>query len=207
MIQSMDEAVGRVLDKLQDLNIADQTIVVFMSDNGGLLGKTNNAPLRGGKGRAYEGGIREPMIIKWPRVAEAGSVCSEPVISTDFYPTILEMAGIPPKPRQHVDGVSLGPLLRQKGSLNRDAIYWHYPHYHPQNPYGPFGAVRKGDWKLIEYYEDMNVELYNLADDLSEQTDLAQVEPAKRDELRNLLRNWRQSVNAQMPTPNPDYTG
>ena len=207
MIQSMDEAVGRVLDKLDELKIADQTIVIFMSDNGGLLGKTSNIPLRGGKGRAYEGGIREPMIIKWPGVVEPGSLCGEPVISMDFYPTILEMAGIRAKRRQHVDGVNLVPLLRQEGSLNREAIYWHYPHYHGQNPYGPFGAVRKGDWKLIEYYEDMNVELYNLKDDLGEQTDLAQSEPAKRDELRNLLQTWRESVDAQMPTPNPNYTG
>ena len=206
MIQSMDEAVGRVMDKLEELNIADHTIVVFMSDNGGLLGKTNNTPLRGGKAQAYEGGIREPMIIKWPGIAKAGSVCSEPVISTDFYPTILEIVNIAPKHQQHIDGISLAPLLRQRGPLNRDAIYWHYPHYHPQNPYGPFGAIRKGHWKLIEYYEDMNVELYNLKDDLSEQTDLAQSEPAKRDELGNLLNAWRQSVNAQMPTPNPNYT-
>ena len=206
MIQSMDEAVGRVMDKLEELNIADHTIVVFMSDNGGLLGKTNNTPLRGGKAQAYEGGIREPMIIKWPGIAKAGSVCSEPVISTDFYPTILEIVNIAPKHQQHIDGISLAPLLRQRGPLNRDAIYWHYPHYHPQNPYGPFGAIRKGHWKLIEYYEDMNVELYNLKDDLSEQTDLAQSEPAKRDELGNLLKAWRQSVNAQMPTPNPNYT-
>jgi hypothetical protein len=98
-------------------------------------------------------------------------------------------------------------LLRQRGSFNREAIYWHYPHYHPQNPYGPFGAVRKGSWKLIEYYEDMNVELYNLQDDLGEQNNLAQSEPAKRDELGNLLRAWRQSVNAQMPVPNPNYNG
>lgn len=207
MIQSMDEAVGRIMDKLEELKIADDTIVFFMSDNGGLLGKTSNAPLRGGKAQAYEGGIREPMIIKWPGVVRPGSVCGEPVISTDFYPTILEMASLPATPKQHIDGVSLVPLLRQRGSLNREAIYWHYPHYHPLNPYGPFGAIRKGRWKLIEYYEDMNVELYDLENDLGEQNDLAQVQPARRDELRDLLRAWRQSVNAQMPSPNPNYTG
>jgi arylsulfatase A-like enzyme len=148
------------------------------------------------------------MIIKWPGVAKPGSLCSEPVISTDFYPTILEMASLPATPKQHIDGISLVPLLRQKrGSLDREAIYWHYPHYHPLNPYGPFGAIRKGHWKLIEYYEDMNVELYNLENDLGERNDLAQVQPAKRDELRDLLRAWRQSVNAQMPSPNPNYTG
>ncbi len=205
MIQSMDEALGRVMDKLEELKIADNTIVMFMSDNGGLLGSTNNAPLRGGKSQAYEGGIREPMIIKWPGVVAPGAACSEPVISTDFYPTILEMLSLPAKAEQHVDGLSLVPLLKRRGSLNRDAIYWHYPHYHPRNPYGPFGAIRKGDWKLIEYYEDMNVELYNLRDDLGEANDLAAANPAKAGELRDMLHAWRASVDAQMPTPNPAY--
>jgi len=203
MIQSMDEAVGRVMDKLEELNIDDKTIVIFMSDNGGLLGKTSNAPLRGGKSQAYEGGIREPMIIKCPSVVKPGSVCSEPVISMDFYPTILELANIPLKPQQHIDGISLVPLFRQSGPLKRDAIYWHYPHYHPQNPYGPFGAIRKGDWKLIEYFEDMNIELYNLKDDLSEQMNLTGTNPTKANELRDMLHAWRASVGAQMPTLNP----
>lgn len=203
MIQSMDEAVGRVMGKLEELNIADKTIVIFMSDNGGLLGKTSNAPLRGGKSQAYEGGTREPMIIRCPSVVKPGSVCSEPVISMDFYPTILELANIPLKPQQHMDGVSLVPLLRQSGPLKRDAIYWHYPHYHPQNPYGPFGAIRKGDWKLIEYFEDMNIELYNLKDDLGEQMNLAGTNPTKANELRDMLHAWRASVGAQMPTLNP----
>ncbi|MHC4753955.1 MAG: sulfatase [Planctomycetota bacterium] len=208
MIQSMDEALGGVMDKLEELKIADNTIVIFTSDNGGLLWRkiTNNSPLRGGKSQAYEGGIREPLVIKWPGVVKPGSVCSEPVISTDFYPTILEIASLPPKPAQHTDGLSLVPLLKQKGSLNREAIYWHYPHYHPQNRYGPFGAIRKGRWKLIEYYEDMNVELYNLADDLGEKIDLAETNPSKAKELRDMLHAWRASVDAQMPSPNPAYT-
>ncbi|MHC4618622.1 MAG: sulfatase [Planctomycetota bacterium] len=206
MIQSMDEAVGRVMEKLEELNIADRTIVIFMSDNGGLLRKTSNAPLRGGKAQAYEGGIREPMIIRWPGVVKPGSICNEPVISTDFYPTILEMASLPPRPQQHMDGLSLVPLLKAGGSLSRDAVYWHYPHYHPQNPYGPFGAIRKGDWKLIEYYEDMNVELYNIGRDLGEKVNLAETNPAKANELRDMLHTWRASVGAQMPTRNPAFT-
>ena len=206
MIHSMDEAVGRILDKIKKVNIDENTIVILMSDNGGLLGPTDNTPLRGGKSQAYEGGIREPMIIKWHGVVQAGSICSEPVISTDFYPTILEMAGLPLKPEQHRDGVSLVPLLKQVGTLNREAIYWHYPHYHINNPYGPFGAIRNGDWKLIEYFENMNLELYNLNSDLGEQTNLAAINPTKATELRDMLHVWRTSVDAQMPTPNPDYS-
>ncbi|HUW18832.1 MAG TPA: sulfatase-like hydrolase/transferase [Sedimentisphaerales bacterium] len=206
MIQSVDEALGRVMEKLEELNIAERTIMIFMSDNGGLLGKTNNWPLRGGKAQAYEGGIREPMIIKWPGVVKLGSVCNEPVISTDFYPTILEMVCLPPRPEQHIDGVSLVPLLKARGSLDRDALYWHYPHYHPQNPRGPFGAIRKGDWKLIEYYEDMDVELYNIGKDLGEKVNLAETNPAKANELRDMLHAWRASVGAQMPTRNPAFT-
>ena len=202
MIHSMDQAVGRVLDTVRTLGIEKDTIVCFMSDNGGLLGPTNNRPLRGGKGQAYEGGIREPMIVKWPGVIEPGSSCSEPVISMDFYPTILHMAGLPPRPAQHLDGRSLVPLLRQRGSLDRDAIYWHYPHYHTANSHGPFGAVRAGRWKLIEFYENMNVELYDLAADLGENIDLAAALPARTDELRNKLHAWRTAVGARMPTPN-----
>jgi arylsulfatase A-like enzyme len=202
MIHSLDEAVGRVAKKLQDAGITEDTIIIFMSDNGGLQGPTDNAPLRAGKGTAYEGGIREPMFIKWPGVAQPGSVCSEPVISMDFYPTMLEMAGLLARPEQHRDGLSLVPLLKQTATLRREAIYWHYPHYHRTKP---FGAIRRGEWKLIEYFEDMNVELYNLKDDLGEQNDLAPKMPKKAAELRELLHKWRASVNAQMPTPNPDY--
>lgn len=202
MIESMDGAIGCVLDKLEELGIAEQTVVIFMSDNGGLLSKTSNAPLRGGKGQAYEGGIREPMIIKWPGVVKPGSMCDEPVISMDFYPTILHMIGVKQRPAQHMDGLSLTGLLRQHGSLNRDAIYWHYPHYHSANSHGPFGAVRAGEWKLIEFYEDMNVELYNLRMDLGETTELATAFSTKANELRDMLHSWREAVGAQMPTLN-----
>ncbi|MHC4495918.1 MAG: sulfatase-like hydrolase/transferase, partial [Planctomycetota bacterium] len=170
MVQSVDESVGRVMKKLEELGVADNTVVIFMSDNGGLStvprgGPTCNLPLRAGKGWLYEGGIREPMIIKWPGVVEAGSTCGEPVTSTDFYPTMLEMAGLPLKPRQHVDGVSLVSLLKQRGKPKRRAIYWHYPHYHGSGN-KPSGAIRAGDYKLIEWYEDNSVELYNLKDDI-----------------------------------------
>ena len=208
MIEAMDQAVGKVLDALERLNLAGDTAVFFMSDNGGLSTSeghpTSNLPLRAGKGWLYEGGIREPMFINWPGVNTPGAECSEPVISTDFYPTILEMAGLPPRPAQHIDGVSLVPLLKGKKSLGRDAIYWHYPHYGNQGG-APSGAIRKGDWKLIEWYEDSSLELYNLADDIGEKNNLAPKMPEKTTQLHNMLKAWRLSVNAQMPTPNPNY--
>jgi len=196
MIESVDDSVGRVMKKLQDLGLADRTVLFFMSDNGGLAGVTSNAPLRGGKGTLYEGGIREPMIVKWPGVVRSGTTASTPVTSTDFYPTILEMAGLPPKPEQHVDGLSLVPLLKESGPLRRDTLYWHYPHYHRTTP---AGALRHGDWKLIEYFEDGRLELYNLRDDIGEQHDLASAMPEKARELQKMLADWRRSVSAQMP--------
>ena len=202
MIESVDESVGRILKKLDELGIAGQTVVFFMSDNGGVARITSNAPLRAGKGTLYEGGIREPLIVRWPGVVEPGSVCETAVISVDFYPTILAMAGLEPAAGQTVDGVSLVPLLRQIGGVQRDAVYWHYPHYHETKP---CGAIRQGDYKLIEYYEDGRLELYNLRADIGEQNNLAESTPEKAAELRGRLEEWRQSVGAQMPTPNPDY--
>jgi arylsulfatase A-like enzyme len=208
MIESVDESVGRVMKKLEELGLANNTIVFFMSDNGGLATAegqpTCNLPLRGGKGWLYEGGIREPMIIKWPGTAKPGSVCDEAVISTDFYPTMLEMAGLPPKPQQHIDGESMVPLLTGTGRQQRQAIYWHYPHYSNQGG-GPGGAVRLADFKLIEFYEDNRVELYNLRADLGEQHDLAVEMPDKAAELRKMLHEWRNEVGAVMPQPNPDW--
>ncbi|MBE3135415.1 MAG: sulfatase-like hydrolase/transferase, partial [Acidobacteria bacterium] len=206
MVQSMDEGVGRIMTKLGELGLADCTAVIFMSDNGGLSTAegtpTSNVPLRAGKGWLYEGGIREPLIIKWPGVTKPGSTCDVPVTSTDFYPTMLEMAGLPLRPKQHVDGVSIVPLLRGGQSLPRQAIYWHYPHYANQGG-SPGGAVRAGDYKLIEFYEDNRVELYNLKDDLGEKNDLAARMPDKAKELRERLARWRQEVGARMPTPTP----
>lgn len=210
MVHSVDESVGRVMNKLKELGIADNTAVIFMSDNGGLSTHsvrnvfTSNLPLRAGKGWLYEGGIREPMIIKWPGVVKVGSVSAEPVTSTDFYPTILEMAGLDLEPKCHVDGLSLVPLIKGSGSLNREAIYWHYPHYHSSGN-RPSGAVRAGRYKLIEWYEDNSVELYDLAEDVSEKNNLAVKMPDKTEQLRQMLHKWRESVDAHMPTPNPDY--
>lgn len=208
MIEAMDQAVGKVLDALDRLDLARETVVFFMSDNGGLStaegSPTSNVPLRGGKGWLYEGGIREPMLVRWPGAVKPGAVCHEPVISTDFYPTMLEMAGLPPRPRQHTDGVSLAGLLRGDGHWKRQALYWHYPHYSNQGG-GPGGAVRAGDYKLIEFYENGRVELYNLRDDIGEAHNLAAEMPKKAAELRQMLRTWRREVGAVMPRPNQDY--
>ena len=207
MVQSTDESVGCVMNKLEALGLSDTTAVIFMSDNGGLSTQprkspTANVPLRAGKGWLYEGGIREPMIIKWPGVVKAGTLCHEPVISNDFYPTMLQMARLPLRPNQHTDGLSLVPLLTGTGKLDRNAIYWHYPHYHGSGT-RPSGAVRAGDYKLIEFYEDNRVELYNLKKDISEKHNLAEKMPQKAAQLRKMLHNWRKSVNARMPDPNP----
>ncbi len=209
MIEAMDQAVGKVLDALDKLKLAEETIVIFMSDNGGLSTSeghpTSNLPLRAGKGWLYEGGIREPMIIRAPGMTRPGSVCSEPVISTDFYPTMLDLADLPEKPKQHIDGVSLVPLLKGGKSLGRKAIYWHYPHYGNQGG-SPGGAVRAGDYKLIEFYEDGRIELYNLEKDIGEKKNLAEKMPKKAAEMLAMLKAWRKDVDAQMPTPNPDYS-
>jgi len=203
----MDTAVGDVLGALDRLGLADHTAVIFMSDNGGLStsegSPTSNLPLRAGKGWLYEGGIREPMIIKWPGVVAPGSVCREPVISNDFYPTMLEMAGLSLRSDQHVDGVSLVPLLLQRGVPERDAIFWHYPHYGNQGG-SPGAAIRCGDFKLIEFFEDDRVELYNLADDIGEQHDLANEMPDKAAALRKRLDAWQAEVAARFPSPNPN---
>ena len=207
MVQSVDESVGRVMKKLAELGVDGSTAIIFMSDNGGLStvareGPTCNLPLRAGKGWLYEGGIREPMIIKWPGVVRPGGVCSEPVTSTDFYPTMLQMAGLPLTPKQHVDGVSMVPLLKGTGRLRRKAIYWHYPHYHGSGN-KPSGAIRAGDYKLIEWYEDNSIELYNLKDDLGEKNDLAASMPEEAAELRQMLHTWRKEMNAKMPESEP----
>jgi arylsulfatase A-like enzyme len=207
MIASVDEAVGRVVAKLDELKLADRTVVVFTSDNGGLLRSTSNVPLRAGKGSAYEGGVRVPAVVKWPGVAAAGSTCVEPIITPDFYPTLLQIAGTAGDAKHNaaMDGVSLVPLLKDaKATLKREAIYWHYPHYHPGGA-TPYGAVRAGRWRLIEVYEDMHVELYDLGADVGEKTDLAAKLPEKAAELRGRLHAWRKAVGAQMPTPNPNY--
>ncbi len=207
MLEQLDSAIGRVLDALARNGMTERTIVVFMSDNGGLATAeghpTSNLPLRAGKGWLYEGGIREPWIICAPGVTKPGSVCDTPVLSTDYYPTLLELAGLPPFPEQHRDGVSLVPLL-QGGALNRGSLFWHYPHYGNQGG-APSGAARDGDWKLIEWYEDGALELFNLRADPGETHDLASANPAKVKELHAKLLAFRRDVNALMPTPNPNF--
>jgi arylsulfatase A len=210
MVESVDQGIGRLLRKLDDLHIADRTVVILTSDNGGLRYEgsqtkpvTSNAPLRAGKGHLYEGGIREPLIVRWPGVVKAGSVCDDPMISVDYFPTVLEMAALR-KPKHMVDGVSIVPLLTQKGKLERDAIYWHYPHYSNQGG-PPAGAVRKGDFKLIEFYEDGRLELFNLRDDIGERQNLVRRQPKKAAELHALLKRWRDSTEAAMPAVNPSY--
>jgi arylsulfatase A-like enzyme len=211
MVQSSDESVGRLLKKLDELKLADNTVVIFTSDNGGLSVKegpdtpsTTNEPLRAGKGYLYEGGIREPFIVRWPGVVKPAGVCDVPISSQDLYPTILQLAGAKPAAGQVIDGESIVPLLKQSGKPAREALFWHYPHYSNQGG-KPSGAVRQGDNKLIEFYEDGHVELYNLKDDPGEMTDLAKKLPDEAARLQKLLADWRKAVKAQMPTPNPDY--
>ncbi len=205
LVESVDDSVGRLLKKLDELKLSDRTLIVFTSDNGGLVLNqvTSNVPLRAGKGSAYEGGVRVPLIVKWPGVTQSGSVCRTPVISADYYPTLLAAAGATPAAGP-VDGESLVPLLKQTGGLARDAIYWHYPHYHPGGA-TPYGAVRAGDFRLVEFYEDSRVELFNLSDDIGETNNLAHSMPEKAAALRQKLHDWRARVGAQMPAPNPAY--
>ena len=208
MIESVDDAVGRVTGKLEELGLTGRTIIVFTSDNGGLIGSTTNMGLRAGKGSTYEGGVRVATIVKWPGTTPAGSVCSEPVMTIDFYPTLLHAAGAAgvAEHNAHVDGTNLAALLKNpQASLNRPALYWHYPHYHPGGA-TPYGAIRAGDWKLIEFYEDQRAELYNLARDPEEKSDLARSDADRAIALRGQLHRWRGEVGAQMPTANPQAT-
>ena len=205
MVQSVDESVGRVMNALKKLNKLKDTLVIFTSDNGGFAKATNHAPLRGNKGCYYEGGIRVPFIIHWPAVAKAGHVSNVPVISMDLYPTCLTAAGLHPHPAQHRDGLNLIPLAKGSGTLKRDALHWHYPHYNSHPSSVPSSVLRKGDWKLIETFDPEGVELYHLGRDLSETTNLAASEPAKLAELRQELADWRKKVGAERMEPNPDY--
>ncbi|MEM7533416.1 MAG: sulfatase [Chloroflexota bacterium] len=211
MIESLDENIGKLVDVLERTGQLDNTIIFFTSDNGGLAtsegSPTCNAPLAEGKGWMYEGGTREPLFIHWPGVIAPESTCDVPITTPDYYPTMLEMAGLDPLPTQHVDGVSLVPILQggDADSLDRDAIFWHYPHYGNQGG-TPGSSMRSGDYKLIEFFEgkpDGNrVELYNLREDIGEDHDLAVEMPELAAAMRRRLEAWRTSVEAKIPQPN-----
>lgn len=212
MIEHVDQSVGRVMETLQRLGIAERTVVIFTSDNGGLSVEegpktpaTTNAPLREGKGYLYEGGIRVPLIVSWPGATRPGSVCEVPVSSIDLYPTILQIAGTPGDPKHVPDGESLVPLLTQTGALRRDTLFWHYPHFSNQGGM-PGAAVRQGDWKLIRFYEDEHLELYNLREDPGEKSNLAdRRHRGKVAEMQGMLQRWLREVDANMCPPNPSY--
>ena len=214
MVESLDNNAGRVLAKLAEKGVADRTIVVFFSDNGGFIGPcklhpgapvTNNEPLRSGKGSLYEGGIRVPLIIRWPGITTAKAICNEPVFSCDLFPTLLRMAGLETQGPQKIDGIDISPLLSEPNrKLKRNSLFFHYPHYYPTT--SPVSAIRSGDWKLLEYFEDGRVELFDLASDLGEQVNLAPDKPEIVNRLRRDLNRWRVSVDAQLPTPNPERT-
>lgn len=196
MVEAMDEAVGKVMKKIKELGLEDEVVICFTSDNGGLSTSeglpTSNLPLRGGKGWVYEGGIREPFIVKWPGVTQAGQISEVPVMSTDFFPTFVKASG--GEPKETIDGVDLMPLLKG-GELKRDALYWHYPHYSNQGGF-PGGAIRMGDWKLVERYEDGRVHLYNLQDDIGEKNDVSADHPKRVTEMRAKLHQWYGEVDA-----------
>jgi arylsulfatase A-like enzyme len=214
MIASVDESVGRVLAKLDELKLAEKTLVIFSSDNGGVggyqeingKGVTDNAPLRGGKGMLYEGGVRVPFIVRWPGVIKPATTCNEPAIHVDIFPTFLELAGAA-KPSQALDGKSMVPMFKDPSAkLDRDALYVHFPGY--LEGYGsgqwrtaPVGTIQAGDWKLLEFFETGKLELYNLRDDLGERTNLAEKMPEKVRDLHAKLVAWRKDVNAAMPKP------
>lgn len=206
LLKSVDDAVGRIRSTLDSLQLTERTLILFTSDNGGLvLGGTNaptsNVPLRSGKGSPYEGGVRVPLIACWPGVIPSGATNTTPVITPDLYPTVLDLAGVADAPGHVVDGVSLATLLKGGRSIQREAIYWHYPHYHSGGA-TPYGAVRSGDWRLIEFFETGRQELYDLNLDPGEKTNQVTLKPAVADKLRNDLARWRERVGAQMPLRN-----
>lgn len=213
MVASLDENVGRVLKAVDNAGITDNTIIIFFSDNGGRIGKykdwetvANNFPLRSGKGSLYEGGIREPLIIKWPGITKAGSSSDSPVTSNDFFPTLMEISALNKTQLKHDqhDGISLLPVLKNpKSPLKRKALFWHSPHYYTTT--SPVSAIREGNWKLLHFFEDDHLELYNLDSDLGEKNNLTDTYPDKAKNLYNTLKSWRKDINAQFPSYNPLY--
>jgi len=222
MVEAVDQSLGRIVAKLEELGLDDNTIVIFFADNGGMsaangtpwrqfeeeqldkIYSTSNLPLRGAKGWLYEGGIREPMIVKWPGKGKKGTECHEPVISVDFYPTLLEMIGESSRVTADKEGKSLVPLVKGE-EMERGPIYWHFPHYSNHGMQSPGGAIREGDYKLLDYFENGTVQLFNLTEDIGEQHDLSKIEVEKTRELKAKLDQWRIDVGAQMMKPNPDF--
>ncbi len=202
-LEVMDKGVGMISAKLEELGLTDDTILLFTSDNGGETKVTTNAPLRGGKSELYEGGIREPFIIRWPGKIPPGVVCDQPISTVDLYPTFLELSGIAPDPRQHLDGISIAALLRGECEvLERNALYWYYPL--PEKHFlggRSSNAIREGEYKLIEFFDDQSGELYNVVDDVGEDNDLSAAMPEKVAELRRDLAAWRSHVGVDMPAP------
>jgi arylsulfatase A-like enzyme len=221
MIASLDENVGRVLTLLEELKLSENTVVIFSSDNGGVGGYdragirshgiTDNAPLRGGKGMLYEGGIRVPCIVRWPGEIAPDTVCREPIASVDFYPTLLEIAGAGRPADVPLDGTSFRKLLAGKEDAGRPPLFWHFPGYLGAggNTWRatPVGVIRDGAWKLMEFFEDGRLELYNLSDDISEKRNLADTQPDQAKQLHARLKAWRQSVGAQVPPANKKGPG
>jgi arylsulfatase A len=208
LLEELDQSVGRIVEAVDRAGLAENTLILFLSDNGGLEHEqsgrivTSNRPLRGEKGTLYEGGIRIPAIARWPGKVPAASVCATPAITTDVHPTLVETAGAT-TPKQPRDGVSLAALLRDPAApLKRDTLHWHLPHYHHSTP---ASAIRRGDWKLIEFFEDDSLQLFNLHADPGESSDLAAREPARAKELQTALAAWRKEVGARMPGPNPNH--
>lgn len=214
MIENLDTNIGRVLQALEETGQTGNTLVIFTSDNGGLAtggfwkkeyAPTCNLPLQAGKGWMYDGGTREPYIVRWPGRVQSGAVCRSPISSPDLYPTLLEVAGLPLRPEQHVDGISFLPLLRGDSPNDRGPIFWHYPHYANQGG-EPGSSIRHGNWKLIEFFEDNRIELYNLAVDLSESVNVAAAHPEVVQDLHRRLAAWRRIVAAKIPEPNPAWS-
>ena len=207
MVEAMDLAVGKVLSQLDTLGLTENTLVIFTSDNGGLSTSegwpTSNFPLRAGKGWMYEGGIREPLLVRWPAVVKPQSVNKTPICSPDFFPTLLDVTANKPMPGQQLDGLSMVPLFHG-GTFPERPLFWHYPHYGNQGG-APAAAVRRGDWKLVEWFEDSRLELFDLANDMGEQRDLATVEHARVKSLRDELHAWQKEVGAKSPTVNPQF--
>lgn len=205
MVESVDDAVGRVMAELREQKLAENTLVIFTSDNGGFANATGHGPLRANKGSHYEGGIRVPLIVSGAGVADPGRTSDVPATSSDLFPTILEVAGLPERPRQHLDGVSLAGILSGAAILERDAIFWHYPHYNRHPSSTPVSIVRRGSWKLIEFLETGELELYHLGEDLGETTNLAISNSKLAEELLARLHAWKAEVGADPMRPNPEF--